>query len=426
MPLSGLFLTLEATDSVGASPWRTFVNCAACQTHLFLSEKAFTGETMNNNEKNAATLFGAIQSHTPICPLGEEYRGWLIEAMQLIHADFNRSADTHLQQFDLPLYRDVHIYLKDESSHPTGSLKHRLARSLILYGLCNGKIGPGTHLIEASSGSTAVSEAYFARLLKLPFIAVVPKGTSSEKLKQIARYGGKTVEVEAEDIYTEAQRLVTELGGYYLDQFTNAERATDWRSNNNIAESLFQQMAQETYAAPDWIVIGAGTGGTSATLGRYIRYQADSFGHTKVCVADPDNSAFFEGYRDNNVHHQVKLRSRIEGVGRPRVEASFISDVVDRMLKVPDRLSFAAIWWIREQTGKAYGPSTGLNICATLFLAKEMVSADQAGSIVTLICDSGERYMDTCYSREWLADRGIDIDSELAALKLALYSLQNP
>lgn len=145
-----------------------------------------------------------------------------------------------------------------------------------------------------------------------------------------------------------------------------------------------------------------------------------------MCVADPDNSAFFEGYRDNNVHHQVKLRSRIEGVGRPRVEASFISDVVDRMLKVPDRLSFAAIWWIREQTGKAYGPSTGLNICATLFLAKEMVSADQAGSIVTLICDSGERYMDTCYSREWLADRGIDIDSELAALKLALYSLQNP
>ena len=80
-----------------------------------------------------------------------------------IEADFKRSSDTHLFKVDLPASGDISLYLKDESTHPTGSLKHRLARSLFLYALCNGKIGPETTVIEASSGSTAVSEAYFAR-----------------------------------------------------------------------------------------------------------------------------------------------------------------------------------------------------------------------------------------------------------------------
>jgi cysteine synthase A len=179
-------------------------------------------------------------------------------------------------------------------------------------------------------------------------------------------------------------------------------------------------MEKETHPSPHWIVVGAGTGGTSATLGRYVRYRADKYSQTKICVADPDNSVFFEGFRTKNSAHKAAVRSRIEGVGRPRVEPSFIGNVVDRMLKVPDRFSFAAAWWLREKTGQAYGPSTGLNICATLLLAREMRSAEQAGSIVTLICDNGARYMDTCYSKQWLASNQIDIDLELAAFKTSI------
>ncbi|HSH26903.1 MAG TPA: pyridoxal-phosphate dependent enzyme, partial [Wenzhouxiangella sp.] len=97
---------------------------------------------------------------------------WVADAIRAIEADFNRSADTHLIRVDMPAaWQGWQIYLKDESIHPTGSLKHRLARSLFLYGLSNGWIEPDTPIIEASSGSTAVSEAYFARLLGLRFIA---------------------------------------------------------------------------------------------------------------------------------------------------------------------------------------------------------------------------------------------------------------
>lgn len=91
-----------------------------------------------------------------------DYRSWLNEAVRKVQADANRTADTHLLRFPLPERWGIDLYLKDESTHPTGSLKHRLARSLFLYGLCNGWIRPGKPVIESSSGSTAVSEAYFA------------------------------------------------------------------------------------------------------------------------------------------------------------------------------------------------------------------------------------------------------------------------
>ena len=109
-------------------------------------------------------------------------REWLADAVRRIEADYQRSSDTHLIRLELPRFPGIVLYLKDESSHPTGSLKHRLARSLFLYGLCNGWIGPDTTVIEASSGSTAVSEAYFAKLLGLRFIAVVPASTAHPKV----------------------------------------------------------------------------------------------------------------------------------------------------------------------------------------------------------------------------------------------------
>src|SRR5271157_1932956 len=93
---------------------------------------------------------------------------WQACAIGKIEADFNRSSDTHLIPVAMPGLPGLSLYLKDESTHPTGSLKHRLARSLFLYALCNGRIGEGTTVVEASSGSTAVSEAYFAALLGLP------------------------------------------------------------------------------------------------------------------------------------------------------------------------------------------------------------------------------------------------------------------
>jgi cysteine synthase A len=342
-------------------------------------------------------------------------RDWLKEAIRRIETDFTRSADTHLFRFDIPTVPKVRLYLKDESAHPTGSLKHRLARSLFLYSLCNGWVDRNTTIIEASSGSTAISEAYLARLLRLPFVAVVPKATSREKLAQIEFYGGRIHVVEAaEDIYAEAHRLARETSGHFMDQFTYAERATDWRGNNNIAEAIFGQMIEERHPVPRWVVCGAGTGGTSATIGRYVRYRRLD---TRLCVVDPENSVFYDYYRTGDATLTSNRPSRVEGIGRPRVEPSFVASVVDRMMQVPDAASFAAMRFLHTTFGRRYGGSTGTSLYGALKIVAEMQERGQEGSVVTLICDSGDRYGDTYYSDAWLSGNGIEIAPHLETLE---------
>jgi cysteine synthase len=329
------------------------------------------------------------------------------EAIGIVEADANRSADTHLLRFPLCADWGIDLYLKDESVHPTGSLKHRLARSLFLYALCNGWITEGTPVIEASSGSTAVSEAYFASLLGLPFTAVMPATTSEEKIALIEFHGGvcHLVEDPAKVVST-ARDLAERRRGHYMDQFTYAERATDWRGNNNIAESIFQQMSRERHPIPAWIVVGAGTGGTSATIGRYVRYQRHC---TRLCVVDPENSAFFAGWRDRDASASVDRGSRIEGIGRPKVEPSFIPTVVDRMMKVPDAASVAVLRAASTLLGRRLGGSTGTNLYAAFSLIAQLREAGATGSIVTLLCDSGDRYSHSYFSDEWVAAQGLDL-----------------
>ena len=270
----------------------------------------------------------------------QQDRAWAAEAIRRINAENNRSADTHLYSVPLPGQWGVQLYLKDESTHRTGSLKHRLARSLFLFGLVNGWITEGTTIVEASSGSTAVSEAYFAQLLGLPFIAVMARTTSREKIALIEQFGGSCLLVDhASEVYDAAAELARRTNGHYMDQFTYAERATDWRGNNNIAESIFDQLALEEHPIPRWIVVGAGTGGTSATIGRYLRYHRHD---TELAVVDPENSAFYPGWLASRQaadggHTSGTARgaaaapagqpSRIEGIGRARLEPSFVPAV---------------------------------------------------------------------------------------------------
>ena len=150
-------------------------------------------------------------------------------------------------------------------------------------------------------------------------------------------------------VYDVARGLADESGGHYLDQFTYAERATDWRGNNNIAESIFEQLSMERFPEPQWVVVGAGTGGTSATIGRYVRYRGLA---TRLCVVDPENSAFLAAFRDPACG-ETTCGSRIEGIGRPRAEPSFLPDLVDRMVQVPDAASVAAVHFLRARTGAA-------------------------------------------------------------------------
>ncbi|MCG6299944.1 pyridoxal-phosphate dependent enzyme, partial [Vibrio vulnificus] len=197
--------------------------------------------------------------------------------------------------------------------------------------------------------------------------------------------------------------------------FTYAERATDWRGNNNIANSIFSQMTLEEHPEPSWIVMSPGTGGTSATIGRFIRYQKLD---TKLCVVDPENSVFFDYFQNGDNTITGNTGSKIEGIGRPRVEPSFIAGVVDEMRKIPDAASVACTHWVSKLIGRKVGASTGTNLYGVLQLACEMKQRGERGSIVTLLCDSGDRYLDTYFNEEWVKTNIGDIQPYLEQLEI--------
>lgn len=331
---------------------------------------------------------------------------WARKAIRILDEELARSADTHLRKVVFEGLPNIDFSFKDESTQPTGSLKHRLARSLFFDAICSGFVGEDTIIVEASSGSTAISEAYFARLLGLKFVAVIPKGTSGAKVEAIEKFGGICHFVDnPQDVYATAEEIARRGGGYYFDQFANGARVTDWR-RDNLAQSMFDQFGAAHGKTPDWVVVGVGTGCSASTIGRYIRYKGFL---SRLCVVDVEYSAFYDAFVSGDNSIVVDTPSRIEGVGRQRVERSFLPGVVDRMIKVEDAASIAAMHVLSERIFFRVGASSGTNFFGACRIAACMREGGAAGSLLTLICDSGSRYSHSYYNETWLKDRGIDI-----------------
>jgi len=130
-----------------------------------------------------------------------------------------------------------------------------------------------------------------------------------------------------------------------------------------------------------------------------VRYQRQD---TQVCVADPEGSVFGDYHRSGDAT-LTGPGSQIEGIGRPRVEASFIRTLVDRMISVTNVDSVAAMQLLSGILGRKVGPSTGTNFVGMLELAGEMRDRGERGSILSLLCDAGERYLGSYFDAPWVA-----------------------
>jgi cysteine synthase A len=126
-------------------------------------------------------------------------------------------------------------------------------------------------------------------------------------------------------------------------------------------------------------------------------------------VADPENSAFFPSWRDGDPGATTSTGSRIEGIGRQRVEPSFVPGAIDRMMRVPDAASIACVRVLQRLLGRRAGASTGTGLWAAFRIISEMRERGERGSVVGLLCDPGERYVEKYYSDDWLAAQGIAI-----------------
>lgn len=362
---------------------------------------------------------------------------WTDEAIRRLERESARVGRTPLRTLPLPTEWGITLYLKDESAQPTGSLKHRLARALFAHGVAAGLIREGGTIVEATGGAMAVAEAYFARLLGLSYVAVMPGEPSAERSAPVENLGGRCRFVTPPlAIYEAAHRLAEETGGYYMDHFS-AAGAADWRSGD-LAGELFAQLreaggsgeasevatrddarpvGEAGEAMPRWVVVGAGTGATSTVLGRHIREHALT---TRLAVADPENSAYFPGWASGADDYATGMPSRIEGVGRPRMEPGFTPSLVDVVVPVPDAASVAGARHVRTMTGLPVGGSTGTNLWGAFELIHRMRRDGIRGSVVTLIADAGPRHLRTYHDDAWALKKGLDVRPYTAALERVL------
>ncbi|MFJ2745086.1 PLP-dependent cysteine synthase family protein [Streptomyces sp. NPDC087440] len=341
--------------------------------------------------------------------MAEEHpNAWSAEAIRRLRAGGTQSTPTPtpLRRLPLAAIPGIDVYLKDESAHPTGSMKYRLVRAMFGEAIASGAIRAGTPVVAATSGAVAVAGAHFARLLGLDFTAVVPAGTPADVLARVEGEGGgwQVAEQPPAAVQEEARAVAEQLGGHFLDHFTDAERATAGWGEPTVADEIFGQLRREQHPIPEWIVTGAGTGATSAAVGRHLRRHGRT---TRLAVVDPENSAYFPAWASGCRDYATGMPSRIPGIGRPRVEPGFLPTVIDLMIPVPDVASIAALRWLRT-AGIDAGPATGTNLWGTCHLVARMREAGVRGSVVTLIGDAAGPYLHTHLSPTWVEARGLD------------------
>lgn len=377
---------------------------------------------------SAPALAEALLKETAII---QKDPAWVREAIKTLWDDRSRTGVTPLLEIVPPFNKGLRLYLKNEGLSPTGSLKHRVAWGLIMQALVNGEIGPNTCLYEATSGNTGIGEAYFAKLLGLPFTAVMREGISPLKMQAIRNYGGKTaIAPSGTSPAAYLQELLAKNPqAYNLNQFANAEKSLDFfdappARTMNMASEIYRQLHGGGPHCPSWFVAGAGSGGTATSIARYLRKWADNSGHAcpaQLAVVDPEYSALFDWYRDNDSKTTSSRSSRIEGIGSsgPVVFGktfSLLRTGVARMYKIPDDASMAAMRMTAELTGFQPGPSTGTNLVGAMRILDKMHRKKMQGAVVTIICDDGERYQDTYYNAQWLKSKGLDQDKWRPAL----------
>ncbi|CAD5206992.1 unnamed protein product [Bursaphelenchus okinawaensis] len=362
-------------------------------------------------------------SMTPMDNARIDDSAFVKQSIQRLWDERKRMGYTPLVQMRIPGSPEMDFYFKDESRARTGNLKHRFAWCLFMWALIEGHISRNTTIYEASSGNTATCEAYFSKLLGIPFVAVIPKSTDQQKIDKIEHYGGAVKKVPSEQMFNEAAKEAQKNGGFYMNQFQNAHHAEEYHesANNglesvNVFHEVIQQLKTVDRSArpvyPDFFVHSAGTGGTLSSVGRYVRKYGAK---TKVVMSDTEYSIYFDYVIfDKFTNESGKSYWKTPGMAGtgfgysgPAIlgkTTSLLPSVIDRAFKVPDLASTAAMH-VLKKLGVNGGTSTGLNFVTTLSLAarQRKKNANTRFRVVAILADSSALYEDTYFNKDWIA-----------------------
>jgi cystathionine beta-synthase len=283
------------------------------------------------------------------------------------------------------------VYVKVESQNPGGSVKDRVAVSMITEAERRGWLRPGSTIIEATAGNTGVGLAMVAAVRAYRCIFVLPDKMSSEKILLLKAYGAEVVITptnvapDSPDSYNGvAERLTREIpGAWRPNQFANL-------SNPDVHyRTTGREIWEQTDGRITVFVAGVGTGGTISGVARYLKEQNPD---VRIVGADPEGSVL-----SGDKPHPWK----VEGIGEDFVPKTFNSQLVDEWIRVTDAESFHVARALARREGILAGGSSGTALAAALRYARRLGSNDL---VVALLADTGRNYLSKCFNDDWLAE----------------------
>lgn len=303
------------------------------------------------------------------------------------------------------------IYGKAEFMNPGGSVKDRAALAIILDAEERGLLKPGGMIVEGTAGNTGIGLTMVGNAKGYKSVIVMPETQSQEK-KDALRICGADLRLVPAKPYRDpgnyvrySERLATELaathpaGVIWANQFDNtANMMGHYRTTG-------PEIWQQTDGKIDAFICAVGSGGTLGGVGKYLKEQNKD---VKIALADPEGSALFNHYR----HGELKAEgnSVSEGIGQGRITANLAAAPVDMAFQLADSDALPLIYDLMQHEGLYMGGSTAINMAGALELARTL---GPGHTIVTILCDSGQRYQSKIWNPEFLREKGLPVPSWL-------------
>jgi cystathionine beta-synthase len=291
------------------------------------------------------------------------------------------------------------IYAKAEYANPGGSVKDRIGLAIIEGAEQRGELKPGGTVVEGTSGNTGVGLAIAAALKGYRCIFTMPDKMSQEKVRLLKAYGAEVVITPTavppdhpDNYVMKAKQIVKETPGAILaNQFYN-------QINPEVHYlTTGPEIWEQTQGRITHLVVGAGTGGTVSGAGKYLKERNPDI---KVVAGDPIGSLYTQYHRTHKLGdgHPYK----VEGIGGDKIPTTIWFDHIDDFRQVSDRTSLMMARRLAREEGILAGGSSGLNVALALDLAREL--DNPSSLIVTMIADTGERYLSKVFNDEWMQE----------------------
>lgn len=303
------------------------------------------------------------------------------------------------------------ILAKAEFLNPGQSVKDRAALYIIRDAERRGLLRPGGRIVEGTAGNTGIGLAMVGKALGYRATIVIPRTQSQEKKDAIRLYGAELVEVDAvpyanENNYVKySGRLAAELdarepnGAVWANQFDNVA------NREAHVHGTGPEIWAQTDGKVDGFVAAVGSGGTLAGVAMALRERNPN---VRIALADPHGAALYSYYTDGELRSEGSSIS--EGIGQGRITANLEGLTIDHAYRISDEEMLLAIFDLMEFEGLVMGGSTGVNVAGAIRLARDL---GPGHTIVTILCDHGQRYQSKIFNPPFLREKGLPVPSWL-------------